>query len=238
MRIGIFTDSYFPQISGVATSIQSLTIELEKLGHQVFIFTTTDPHADVDHEPENIIRFQSVPFVSLAERKIVIKGVFAAYQIAQTYQLDIIHTQTEFGMGLLGKMVAQQLQIPVIHTLHTKYEDYVHYIAKGHLIRPSMVKYIIKNFLRGSEAIICPSQMVLDTVNGYGIDLPKRIIPTGIDLSRFKRDEITHEEIQDLRHSLGLKDDETMLLSLSRIAAEKISKQLWQPCHNWLNKLL
>ncbi|MDG6146150.1 glycosyltransferase family 4 protein, partial [Lactococcus formosensis] len=51
MRIGIFTDSYFPQISGVATSIQSLTIELEKLGHQVFIFTTTDPHADVDHEP-------------------------------------------------------------------------------------------------------------------------------------------------------------------------------------------
>ncbi|MCA9746810.1 MAG: glycosyltransferase, partial [Lactococcus sp.] len=92
MRIGIFTDSYFPQISGVATSIQSLTIELEKLGHQVFIFTTTDPHADVDHEPENIIRFQSVPFVSLAERKIVIKGVFAAYQIAQTYQLDIIHT--------------------------------------------------------------------------------------------------------------------------------------------------
>ena len=211
MRIGIFTDSYFPQISGVATSIQSLTIELEKLGHQVFIFTTTDPHADVDHEPENIIRFQSVPFVSLAERKIVIKGVFAAYQIAQTYQLDIIHTQTEFGMGLLGKMVAQQLQIPVIHTLHTKYEDYVHYIAKGHLIRPSMVKYIIKNFLRGSEAIICPSQMVLDTVNGYGIDLPKRIIPTGIDLSRFKRDEITHEEIQDLRHSLGLKDDETMV---------------------------
>lgn len=221
MRIGIFTDSYFPQISGVATSIQSLTIELEKLGHQVFIFTTTDPHADVDHEPENIIRFQSVPFVSLAERKIVIKGVFAAYQIAQTYQLDIIHTQTEFGMGLLGKMVAQQLQIPVIHTLHTKYEDYVHYIAKGHLIRPSMVKYIIKNFLRGSEAIICPSQMVLDTVNGYGIDLPKRIIPTGIDLSRFKRDEITHEEIQDLRHSLGLNAEETMLLSLSRIAAEK-----------------
>ena len=123
MRIGIFTDSYFPQISGVATSIQSLTIELEKLGHQVFIFTTTDPHADVDHEPENIIRFQSVPFVSLAERKIVIKGVFAAYQIAQTYQLDIIHTQTEFGMGILGKMVAQQLQIPVIHTLQTKYED-------------------------------------------------------------------------------------------------------------------
>lgn len=84
-----------------------------------------------------------------------------------------------------------------------------------------MVKYIIRNFLRGSEAIICPSQMVLDTVNGYGIELPKRIIPTGIDLSRFKRDEITPAEIQELRQNLGLTSGETMLLSLSRIAPEK-----------------
>ncbi|MDR0317632.1 MAG: glycosyltransferase family 4 protein, partial [Lactococcus lactis] len=45
MRVGLFTDSYFPQISGVATSIRTLALELEKLGHEVFIFTTTDPNA-------------------------------------------------------------------------------------------------------------------------------------------------------------------------------------------------
>ncbi|QDK70066.1 glycosyltransferase family 4 protein [Lactococcus protaetiae] len=220
MRVGLFTDSYFPQISGVATSIQTLAVELEKLGHEVFIFTTTDPNADVDHE-KNIIRLQSIPFVSLAERKIVLKGVFAAYQIAKEYDLDIIHTQTEFGMGILGKMVAVQLRIPVIHTLHTKYEDYVYYIAKGRLIRPSMVKYIIRNFLRGTEAIICPSEMVLETVNGYGVTLPKRVIPTGIEIERFKREDITAEDTLKLRDKLGIKKDEIMLLSLSRIAAEK-----------------
>ena len=42
MRIGLFTDTYFPQVSGVATSIRTLKTELEKLGHTVFIFTTTD----------------------------------------------------------------------------------------------------------------------------------------------------------------------------------------------------
>ncbi len=220
MRIGLFTDSYFPQISGVATSIQTLSTELEKLGHEVFIFTTTDENADVDHE-RHIIRLQSIPFVSLAERKIVIKGVFAAYLIAREYQLDIIHTQTEFGMGLLGKMVAAQLRIPVIHTLHTKYEDYVHYIAKGHLIRPSMVKYIIRNFLRGTEGIICPSEMVLETVNSYGVTLPKRIIPTGIEIDRFKRDDITPDEVVKLREKLGIASDLPVLLSLSRIAPEK-----------------
>lgn len=220
MRVGLFTDSYYPQISGVATSIQTLALELEKLGHEVFIFTTTDPRADVDHE-RNIIRLQSIPFVSLAERKIVLKGVFAAYLIAKDFDLDIIHTQTEFGMGILGKMVAAQLRIPVIHTLHTKYEDYVYYIAKGRLIRPSMVKYVIRNFLRGTEAIICPSEMVAETVDSYGITLPKRIIPTGIEIEVFKREDIKPEELIDLRKELGIKPDEIMLLSLSRIGAEK-----------------
>ncbi|MDY4769986.1 MAG: glycosyltransferase family 4 protein, partial [Lachnospiraceae bacterium] len=44
MNIGLFTDTYFPQLSGVATSIQTLKNSLEADGHSVFIFTTTDPH--------------------------------------------------------------------------------------------------------------------------------------------------------------------------------------------------
>ena len=42
MRVGLFTDTYFPQVSGVATSIRTLKEELEKAGHEVYIFTTTD----------------------------------------------------------------------------------------------------------------------------------------------------------------------------------------------------
>ncbi len=48
MNIGIFTDSYFPQVSGVATSIKTLKDDLERKGHQVYIFTTTDPHVPDD----------------------------------------------------------------------------------------------------------------------------------------------------------------------------------------------
>lgn len=44
MRVGLFTDTYLPQISGVATSIKTLKEELEKQGHEVYIFTTTDKH--------------------------------------------------------------------------------------------------------------------------------------------------------------------------------------------------
>ena len=47
MRVGLFTDTYFPQVSGVATSIRTLKEELEKAGHEVYIFTTIPPLAHI-----------------------------------------------------------------------------------------------------------------------------------------------------------------------------------------------
>ncbi|WEV60668.1 glycosyltransferase family 4 protein [Streptococcaceae bacterium ESL0729] len=220
MRIGIFTDTYFPQVSGVASSIKTLKETLETMGHEVYIFTTTDPHSN-DSNDETIIRLPSVPFISFTDRRIVMRGLFHASSIAKKHQLDIIHVQTEFGVGYLGKFVASQLDIPVIHTLHTKYEDYVHYIAKGHLIHPGMVKYMMKVFLYKMDGLICPSAMVAETVDGYGIKIPRRIIPTGIELDKFNRPDITEEKVKEFRKKLGISEDETMLLSISRISYEK-----------------
>ncbi|MDR2976112.1 MAG: glycosyltransferase family 4 protein [Streptococcaceae bacterium] len=222
MRIGIFSDTYFPQISGVSTSIKTLRDELTRQGHIVYIFTTTDPASDDEKDAEqNIIRLRSVPFVSIAERRMVMVGLPTALQIARHYDLDIIHTQTEFGVGILGKIVANRMHIPVVHTLHTKYEDYLHYIANGHLIRPSMVKYIIRTFLFGTEGIICPSEMTKEAVVNYGVKIPIRVIPTGIELTRFTRPDITAADEKKLREELGVSADEKLLLSLCRLSQEK-----------------
>lgn len=220
MRIGLFTDTYFPQVSGVATSIRTLKTELEKLGHTVFIFTTTDK--DVNrYEDWQIIRIPSVPFFAFKDRRIGYRGFSTALEIARQYQLDIIHTQTEFSLGLLGVWIAKELRIPVVHTYHTQYEDYVRYIAKGMVIRPSMVKYIVRGFMSDLDGVICPSEIVYDLLMKYKVKVEKRVIPTGIELAKFERPEITSENIADLRDKLGIAKDETMLLSLSRVSYEK-----------------
>ena len=220
MRIGLFTDTYFPQVSGVATSIRTLKTELEKLGHTVFIFTTTDK--DVNrYEDWQIIRIPSVPFFAFKDRRIAYRGFSTALEIARQYQLDIIHTQTEFSLGLLGVWIAKELRIPVVHTYHTQYEDYVRYIAKGMVIRPSMVKYIVRGFMSDLDGVICPSEIVYDLLMKYKVKVEKRVIPTGIELAKFERPEITSENIADLRDKLGIAKDETMLLSLSRVSYEK-----------------
>ncbi|MED5841961.1 glycosyltransferase family 4 protein [Streptococcus anginosus] len=220
MRIGLFTDTYFPQVSGVATSIRTLKTELEKLGHTVFIFTTTDK--DVNrYEDWQIIRIPSVPFFAFKDRRIAYRGFSTALEIARQYQLDIIHTHTEFSLGLLGVWIAKELRIPVVHTYHTQYEDYVRYIAKGMVLRPSMVKYIVRGFMSDLDGVICPSEIVYDLLMKYKVKVEKRVIPTGIELAKFERPEITSENIADLRGKLGISNQETMLLSLSRVSYEK-----------------
>ena len=220
MRIGLFTDTYFPQVSGVATSIRTLKTELGKLGHEVFIFAATDK--DVNrYEDWQIIRIPSVPFFAFKDRRVAYRGFSNALEIARQYQLDIIHTQTEFSLGLLGIWIAKELRIPVVHTYHTQYEDYVHYLAKGMVIRPSMVKYIVRGFMSDLDGVVCPSEIVYDLLVGYKIKAEKRVIPTGIDLAKFERPELSREDIKKLRFKLGIAEDEVMLLSLSRISYEK-----------------
>ncbi|MFC4771188.1 glycosyltransferase family 4 protein [Enterococcus hermanniensis] len=219
MRIGFFTDTYFPQVSGVSTSIKTLKNQLESRGHEVYIFTTTDPEAD--EFEKDIVRMPSVPFVSFKDRRIVVRGLWFAYQIAKELELDIIHTHTEFGSGFLGKLVASRLQIPVVHTYHTMYEDYLHYIANGKVVRPTHVKHFIRMFVNHSSGVICPSKRVVDTMKRYEVDVPMRIIPTGIEIEGFIRPDITKADTEKLRKRLGIQANQLMILSLSRISYEK-----------------
>lgn len=216
LNIGIFTDTYFPQVSGVATSIQTLKNGLEKQGHSVFIFTTTDPHNPKNLIEPNIFRFQSVPFVSFTDRRIAVRGIFQARKIARKLDLDIVHTQTEFSMGWIGKYVAYGLKIPQIHTYHTMYEDYLHYILNGKLLKPVEVKRFTRAFLHNVDGVVAPSLRVKETLLRYGVTAPIKIIPTGVDISR-----INENKKRDIRKELNISPETPVLLTLSRISSEK-----------------
>lgn len=217
MNIGLFTDTYFPQVSGVATSIKTLRDQLEKQGHQVYIFTTTDPKVDTNIYERNIFRFTSIPFVSFTDRRIAVSGFIRAAQLAKELNLDIVHTQTEFSLGWMGKFVARALKIPLIHTYHTMYEDYLHYVANGKLLKPYHVKQMTRAFCYHIDGVVAPSERVQKTIEGYGVPVPIRVIPTGVNLEQYQK---TNNRKQ-WRQNLGYDDQCPVLLSLSRLAYEK-----------------
>lgn len=216
MNIGLFTDTYFPQLSGVATSIKTLKDALEEQGHNVFIFTTTDPHIKKGTIEPNVFRFSSIPFVSFTDRRIAFRGFFEATKVAKEVKLDIVHTQTEFALGTMGKYVAHQLKIPAIHTYHTMYEDYLHYVLNGHLLRPYHVKQFTRRYLKNMDGVIAPSERVEALLERYGVKIPIRVIPTGVDIKS-----MNEADNRDIRAELDIDKDAPVILTLSRIAAEK-----------------
>ncbi|BCN32497.1 glycosyltransferase family 4 protein [Anaeromicropila herbilytica] len=223
MNIALFTETYYPEINGVATSVLMLKTELEQRGHNVYVFTTKTPGA-----PErefNVFRVPSLPFALLTERRV---GLFYQPRLAgiiKRLNLDVIHTHTEFSLGIFGRIMAKELRIPIIHTYHTIYEDYTHYVTHSAKIIDDKAKAAVRTFTKVCcnhvEQVVVPTEKVKELLTDYDVVKDIAVVPTGIDLRKFDRSNFTKEEIISLREQFGVKASDKVILYLGRISKEK-----------------
>ncbi|MDO5016510.1 MAG: glycosyltransferase [Eubacteriales bacterium] len=219
MRIGIFTDAYVPQIGGVSTASQLIKNHLNALGHEAYVITTTEKNTP---EEKNVIRIPSLPFFS--EKRVGGNFDPKISQEVKELKLDLVHTQTEYGVGLMGKGLAKQQGIPHIHTFHTLYDNWM-YGQLGengfsHFIVRAMNKYL-RYFLKNCDEIIVPTPKAKAFVEGYELGKTLTILPTGIELDKFFRAGENHKRRQDLRKEYGIPEDAFSLLYVGRISQEK-----------------
>ena len=221
MRVGIFTDTYRPQVNGVVSSILTLEKELRKKGHKVYIITTTDPDAPMV-EP-NVLRLPSMEFKPLPQYRLGMLYSSRIIKKIKRLELDIIHSQTEWGVGTFARFAAINLEIPLVHTYHTLYEYYTHYITRGHFTVPAkkLAAAISKFYCEKCNALIVPTRKVEDILYSYDVDKNMNIIPTGIELNKFYRENYTDEEIKFMRESFNIQDSDFLCVYIGRIAKEK-----------------
>ncbi len=220
MKIGLFTDTYYPQINGVVTSALMLEKELERLGHKVYIFTTTDPGAK--NSSPRVFRLPSVPLFFLKDTHRM--NFFYPPQLilkVKKLKLDVVHTYSEFGLGFFGKLISKVYGIPMIHTYHTMYEDYVHYVANGHLITRKGAQKFSRVFCNRAQAVIAPTEKTRAYLQAIGVKRPMTVIPTGIDFSPFDPSNFKDNKLNQLRASVGLREDDLVVGVIGRIAKEK-----------------
>lgn len=222
MNIGLFTETYYPEINGVANSVFILKKELEALGHTVYVFTTTTPGA-----PEyeyNVFRVPSLPFILITERRI---GMFYLPKLAgviKKLNLDIIHTHTEFSLGIFGRIMARELKIPMVHTYHTIYEDYTHYLThfKSLDARAKAFARIFTKVCCNTVAhVIVPTEKVRELLLQYSVHREISVIPTGVDLKKFNPALYKPEEIDKIKAEYGIALEEKVILYIGRISREK-----------------
>ena len=218
MRIGLFTDTYYPEINGVANSVFQLKKELEDRGNEVYVFTVSNPMAT---ETENhVYRMVSIECPLLRERRISYALFYQWFQIIKELKLDIIHTQTEFMVGNIGRKAARRLHIPLIHTYHTIYEDYTHYLKiPGNKKLKGMVRKLSCLCCDFADEVIAPTDKVKGLLTAYGVKRPIMVQPTGIILSKFKAPD--EEDVMRLKANYKIWEEHHVLVSIGRLSREK-----------------
>ena len=225
MRIGIFSETYTPYISGLVTSEIMLKTALEKLGHEVYVVTANleSFHYEYD-EKEKVLKIPGIPTGIYDSRLTSIYPIKAINKI-KSWNLDVIHSQTEFAIGSFARLFAKQYNIPIVHTYHTMYEDYVHYITKGHFNKSSkkIVEYLTKFYCdKTITELIVPTKKAYDLFKKkYNVERNIHIIPTGIEIERFFRENIKIKKINELKHQFKIKRNDFVLIFVGRIAEEK-----------------
>ena len=223
MRIGLFTDTYPQFINGVSTSVLMLKQGLEKLGHEVYVVTVNDESFSYKEE-DGILKIPSFPIGLMNFRQTGIYPI-KAFNIIKKWKLDIIHSHTEFSIGTFARLISKQLNIPLVHTYHTMYEEYIYYITKGYFNSASkkLVEYLTL-FLcdKTIDELIVPTEKTKELFKDkYKVKRDVYVIPSGIDTTRFYKENIDKNEIINLKKDLGLKKTDFIVLYVGRIAKEK-----------------
>ena len=221
MNIGIFTDAYYPQINGVVISTQTLKEELENLGHHVTVITVSDP--TIEHDQENVLRIKSIPFAVLPNFRVGQLYSRRLMKQIKALNLDIIHTQTEFSLGIFARIVAKQLNIPVVHTYHTMYEDYTHYFSPKIMDRAAkkVTQKLSCYLCRTVDNVVVPTGKVEEKLINYGFKKDINVVPTGVNLRPFSPQKYSQKELSASREVLSINSDDKVILFVGRLAKEK-----------------
>lgn len=226
MKILITTDTYRPTINGVVTSIESLKKALDRLGHDVRILTFSD---SFNSKQEGDIYYMGSlgagKFYSDARMNKLFYNRF--YEDIMDWKPDIVHSQTEFTMFIQAKKIAKDLDIPLLHTYHTVYEDYTHYFSLNKKIGKELAKQFTKQIIKNTDGVVVPTNKIYNLLTEYNIHEDIYVAPTGINVNK-----LSECDDFDIRSGYKIPEDKHIVLFLGRIGKEKNITEILQYLEN------
>ena len=227
MRIGLFSDTFPPDLNGVANSTYILFCELKKHGHDVFVVCTRAGTGWAEwNEEHDILRLAGVTIKHLYGYAVTTPFHINALNEVRNLNLDVIHVQTEFGVGMFARICARQLNIPLVSTYHTSYEDYTHYVnlLKSDRLDARMKKavgWFSKYVSDSAVEVIAPSEKTRELLECYHVTSEIHVVPTGLELERFSPQAENRKRTEEIRRQFHIRPDERLVIYLGRIAEEK-----------------
>ena len=212
MRFAIVTETYPPEVNGVALTVQGLETGLRQRGHAV-----------------SLVRPRQVTDTAVADETLLVRGASLPrypglkFGLPATRRLvalwkdsppDAIYVATEGPLGWSAVRAARRLGIPVATGFHTRFDEYMRdYGAR--FLEHTALRWM-RRFHNGAQATLVPTRELADFLQSQGFHQVKRLA-RAVDAQHFspaRRDDA-------LRAQWGLQPDDLAVIYVGRIAAEK-----------------
>ena len=226
LRLAIFTDTYPPQVNGVARTLARLAQAIEQRGGAVRIVTIADPGASSDAAPDSRVeRWPSIPFWAYPQLRIAAPSRQRALDLIDQWKPNLVHVATEFGVGLAGLFAAEEAGVPVVTSYHTHFKAYLEFYNLSAL-GPVAWPYLRWFHNRGRRTF-APSGIVARELEQMGFE-NMRVWSRGVDGSRFS----PSFRSEAMRAHLGVtRPDQVVVSYVGRLAREKDLIMLMRAMH-------
>lgn len=214
MKILMMTNTYTPLVGGLERSIKSFTQAYRKRGHRVVIVAPV--FKDMPKRERDVIRVPAISNVggSPFSMRLPIPGFLSA--ALQRVKPDLVHAHHPFLMGDTALRAAADLQVPLVFTHHTLFEQYTHYLpVRGKAVERFMSE-LATGYANLCDRVFAPSQSVAELLRARGVSVPVDVVPTGVDVRRFARGR-RHR----FRRQAGVPEQAFVIGHLGRLSPEK-----------------
>jgi phosphatidylinositol alpha 1,6-mannosyltransferase len=211
LRLAIFTDTFAPQVNGVARTLERLVGAVQARGGAVRVETVGDPAASPDSD---VHRWPSAPFWAYPQLRMAAPLRGAVTRALAQWRPTLIHAATPFGVGLAGRAAARALGVPLVSSYHTSFAEYLRHYGLRAL--DAVAWPYLRWFHNSGRRTFAPSKQVADDLRTQGFE-GVRVWSRGVDPARF------HPRFRSaaMRRAMGAADGALVVAYVGRLAPEK-----------------
>lgn len=215
LKIAIVTETWPPEINGVALSLLQLCQGLQKQGHKILLIRPEQKAKCQDFTPEQecLVMSQAIPKYPTLQF-----GWPQYLKVSKAFEKfvpDVVHIVTEGPLGLTAMQAAKAKAIPISSGFHSPFQDFSRFFDLAFLVKP-IQKYLCW-FHNNTQVTCVPSKDTQEGLRGFGITCPLVVVGRGVDTIRFS----PKHRSENLRKQWDADENTRVMLYVGRLSPEK-----------------
>ena len=213
LRVAVVTETYPPEVNGVALTLERIVRGLREHGHAVQVVRPRQSAADAVVDADTLLT-RGLPIPGYPDLRMGVPGLHALRRVWTQRRPDLVHIATEGPLGFWALRTARSLALPVTSDFRTNFHSYSRHYGIGWLQRP--IAGYLRHFHNATHCTMVPTAALRDELKAQGFERLV-VVGRGVDTALFdpaRRDDA-------LRARWGAGGDDPVALYVGRLAPEK-----------------